>query len=162
MLFEVTADDIKLLDDADLRQLVARLCEQELRARGHSPASVTAGGDQDAPDGGIDVRVSLSDGAAISGYVPSAASGFQVKAQKMPRQEIIDEMAPEGTLRPSVAALAAVGGAYVIVSSGDSVSDTELTKREDAMREALGGKASLTVKFYDRQCSRMPANSCSC
>jgi hypothetical protein len=48
-------------------------------AQGHCPSAVTWGGHQNAGDGGIDVRVALPTGAAISGYVPKAATGFQVK-----------------------------------------------------------------------------------
>ncbi len=153
MLFEVTADQIERLGDADLRQLVARLCEQEVRAHGLSPSGVTWGGHQNAPDGGIDVRVALANGAAISGYVPAASSGFQVKAQDMARQAILDEMTPKGILRESIADLAANGGAYVIVSSQGSVADTALSERRKAMLDALNGKmlaGSLAVEFYDR------------
>lgn len=153
MLFEVTADEILLLNDADLRQLVARLAEQEVRQQGHSPVAVTWGGHQNAPDGGIDVRVSLPAGTQISSYVPAAATGFQVKAQDMPRQAILDEMAPNGVLRESIAELAAAQGAYVIVSSQGSVADTALTERKKAMRDAVAGHpqaAALNVEFYDR------------
>ena len=107
MLFEITPDDIERLGDVDLRTLVARLCEEEARLHGFSPAAVTWGGNQNAADGGIDVRVSLDDGAVIKGYVPRAATGFQVKAQHMARQAILNEMAPGGTLRQSIAELAA-------------------------------------------------------
>lgn len=129
MLFEVTADEIKLLNDADLRQLAARLCEHEVSLQGFSPVAVTLGGHQNAPDGGIDVRVSLLEGSMVSGYVPSAASGFQVKAQDMPHQAILDEMAPNGVLRDSIAGLAAARGAYIIVSSQGSVADSSSRRR---------------------------------
>lgn len=154
MIFEVTAEQIELLGDADLRTLVGYLCEEEVRAQGHSTAAVTWGGHQNAADGGIDVRVALPGGAAVSGYVPAPATGFQVKAEDMPRQQIIDEMAPRGTIRPSIADLASKGGAYIIVSSRGSVADGALQARKDAMRAALDGVASadaLTVDFYDRR-----------
>ena len=44
MIFEVTAEHIAKLKDDDLRALVGKLCEQELRTQGHSPAAVTWGG----------------------------------------------------------------------------------------------------------------------
>jgi hypothetical protein len=58
-MFEITAEDIARLDDEKLRDVVARLCEAELRRRGLSPSCVTWGGNQSAADGGIDVRVAL-------------------------------------------------------------------------------------------------------
>ena len=94
-MFEITPDDIARLDDKNLRAVVARLCEAELRRRGLSASCVTWGGDQNAADGGIDVRVALPPGSVIDGFVPRAATGFQVKKQDMPRAEILDEMRPE-------------------------------------------------------------------
>jgi hypothetical protein len=154
MIFEITPEQIGSLNDSDLRKLIAYLCEQELRAQKQSPVAVTAGGNQNAKDGGIDVRVALPDGSAITGYVPSATTGFQVKAQDMPRAEVLEEMAPKGFLRPSIAEIAERSGAYIIVSSKGSLADTALTDRKDAMREAVQGSefgVSLTVDFYDRE-----------
>ena len=87
-MFEVTTNDIKLLKDADLRTLVGLLCEAEMRKRGLPTSAVTWGGDQGAPDGGIDVRVELPAAVQIEGWVPRPATGFQVKKQKMPRMKI--------------------------------------------------------------------------
>ena len=70
---------------------------------GHSPVSVTRGGNQNAFDEGIDVRVSLHEDAAIAGYIPASATGFQVKAQDMPRQPILSKMASGGVLGSSIA-----------------------------------------------------------
>lgn len=154
MILEVTGDQIAQLNDTDLRTLVGYLCESELRSQRQSAAAVTWGGHQNAGDGGIDVRVSLPSGAAISGYVPKAATGFQVKAQNMPRQAILDEMAPGGDVRQSIVELATNGGAYIIVSSQGSVSDTSLRNRKAAMAEALKDAhfaTSLAVDFYDRR-----------
>src|SRR5216683_6871227 len=69
-MFEITADDIALLNDENLRALVARLCEAEVRRRGFSASCVTWGGSQNAADGGIDVRVALPPGSIIDGFVP--------------------------------------------------------------------------------------------
>jgi len=154
MILEVTGDQIAQLNDTDLRTLVGYLCEREVRAHGHSPSAVTWGGHQNAGDGGIDVRVALPPGAAISGYVPKTATGFQVKAQDMPHAAILKEMTPEGVILPSIQELAANGGAYVIVSSKGSVSDTSLKDRNVAMAEAARGfptGSSLTLHFYDRR-----------
>src|SRR5213595_3051892 len=98
MILEVTGDQIAQLDDSELRALVGYLCEREVLAHGHSAATVTWGGHQNAGDGGIDVRVALGMGATISGYVPKAATGFQVKAQDMPKNAILTEMAPGGVV----------------------------------------------------------------
>ena len=127
--------------------------EGEVLAHGHSAATVTWGGHQNAGDGGIDVRVALGMGATISGYVPKAATGFQVKAQDMPKNAILTEMAPGGVVLPSIAELAANGGAYIIVSSRGSTADAPLRSRRQAMADAVAGlpnRADLRLDFYDR------------
>jgi hypothetical protein len=152
-MFEITGDDIAALNDEDLRTLVGRLCEAELRKHGLPLTAVTYGGNQTAKDGGLDVRVSLPPGAAITGFVPNAATGFQAKKSDMPRAAILEEMKPQGTVRPSIVELAAASGAYIIVSANGSTSDTALASRRNAMAEAvkdLPGGEKLTLDFYDR------------
>lgn len=152
-MFEIAGDDIAALNDEDLRTLVARLCEAELRKHGLPLAAVTYGGNQTAKDGGLDVRVSLPAGTAITGFVPKAATGFQAKKSDMARAAILEEMKPHGVVRPSIVELAAASGAYIIVSANGSTSDTALTSRRNAMAEAvkdLPRGENLTLDFYDR------------
>ena len=58
---------------------------------------VTYGGHQNAQDGGIDVRVDLGT-ATIEGYIPRGQTGYQVKAEDMPKGDIKREMCPGDTL----------------------------------------------------------------
>jgi hypothetical protein len=150
-VFEITADDIALLHDEDIRTLVGLLCESEVRSRPTS--SVTWGGHQNAPDGGLDVSVTLPAGRAIDGFVPRPAIRFQVKEHDMPRAKILEEMCPSGIIRPIIQELADRSGAYVIVSSKGSTADTALRNRRKAMADAVSGLANanaLTLDFYDR------------
>jgi hypothetical protein len=152
-MFEITDDNIAALNDEDLRTLVGRLCEAELRKHGLPVTAVTYGGNQTAKDGGLDVRVALPPGTVITGFVPKGATGFQAKKSDMPRAAILEEMKPQGTVRPSITELAEASGAYVIVSANGSTSDTALTSRRNAMAEAvkdLPGGEKLTLDFYDR------------
>lgn len=152
-MFDVSADDIALLNDIDLRELVGRLCEAELASMGLSAAAVTWGGNQTAPDGGLDVRVALPRDTLVQGYVPRGSTGFQVKTPDMARAAILTEMRPGGSIRPVIQDLAGEHGAYVIVSSHGSVADIALNNRRSAMREALSGvedAARLHTDFYDR------------
>jgi hypothetical protein len=75
-MLEITGQDVALLNDGDLRDLVGRLCEATVRQNGFPTSAVTWGGDQNARDGGIDVRVALAANAAIDGFVPRPATGF--------------------------------------------------------------------------------------
>jgi hypothetical protein len=165
-------DDLALLRDDDLRTLVGRLCEEEVRNLGLATSTITWGGDQDATDGGLDVRAELPKGIGIAGFLPRAATGLQVKKSDMSGTKILNEMRPpsnkrgtvkrRGTkerikkqqrnkLRPVIAELAAVGGAYIIVSAKGSTTDTALRNRRGSMRSALGQRQrKLLVDFYDR------------
>jgi hypothetical protein len=78
-MFEVSAEVIGALEDTQMRELMARLCRAELRARGLPESGVTAGGDQRAPDGGIDVRVEVATASGALECIPSSVTGFQVK-----------------------------------------------------------------------------------
>jgi hypothetical protein len=153
-MFEITGDDIAALGDTDLRTLIGLLCEAELRRRALAASAVTWGGNQTAKDGGLDVRVCLPVRSLTNnGFIPSPQTGFQVKKPDMPRSAILDEMKPNGTLRPVILELAQVSGAYVIASATGSTADSALTSRREAMAEAVKdtpAEGKLTLDFYDR------------
>jgi hypothetical protein len=153
-MFEITADDIALLNDEDLRSLVGRLCESEMRQREISPSCVTWGGNQTAADGGLDVRVALPSNVEIQGFIPQPNTGFQVKAEEIPPAKVISEMRPNGVLRSSIRELADQSGAYIIVSSKSSTSDLALQTRREAMAHAISdlpNADALKLDFYDRR-----------
>ena len=153
-MLEITGDDIKELSDTDLRKLVGLLCEAELRASGIPTAGVTFGGHQNAADGGLDVRVDVLTELITDGFIPRSKTGFQVKKPDMPRSKILDEMRPDGILRPVIKDLLDSGGAYIIVSSQGSTADGTLSNRKKAMVEALSdsiGHSDYKVDFYDRE-----------
>ncbi len=159
-LFDITPEHIADLDDERLRLLIARLCQADLRCRGLPLSAVLYGGNQIAADGGIDVRVELPADTEIRGFIPKPHTGFQAKADDMPAGKIAKEMrllgqsgdSPPG-LRPSIRALADQSGAYVIVSSKGSTTDSALAARRQAMRDAVADLPSpndLQTDFYDR------------
>jgi hypothetical protein len=153
-VFDVTGDHISQLNDEDLRTLVANLALAELQRLSLPLSGMTAGGNQNAPDGGIDVRVSRPAGSIGGDFIPRDETGIQVKKSDMPNSAIRQEMRPKGTLRPVIAELAAKSGSYIIVSGNDSVSDSSLRTRRDAMRKAVNddpNAANLHTEFYDRE-----------
>lgn len=152
-MFEVVGDDITKLSDADLRRLVERLTIAELRSCGAPISSVTAGGNQDAADGGLDVRVDCPNAVENLDFVPRLTTGFQVKKPDMAAAAIEKEMRPKKVLRSVIRELAAAAGAYIIVSAKGSTTDSALRNRRAAMRKALGrtrNASKLHVDFYDR------------
>jgi len=152
-ILDITPADIALLSDVDLRALVARLCEAEVRRFGFSATAVTWGGHQDASDGGSDVRVSLPRGSNCGQSIPRPNTVFQVKKGGMAASKITQEMRPKGKLREAIRKLIAQSGSYVLVTSAANTSDTELAVRLSAMRKALGrvpNRSRLKLDFYDR------------
>lgn len=152
-MLEITGEHIQKLNDSDLRSLIGLLSEAELKSQNIPAAGVKWGGDQRAADGGIDVKVEILTPPHKDGYIPKAVTGFQVKTPDMPRSEILKEMKPNDELRDSIRELVDIGGAYIIVSSNGSTSETALNDRKEAMRVALQNidePENLHVDFYDR------------
>ncbi|WP_422343185.1 hypothetical protein [Parasphingorhabdus sp.] len=153
-MFEITGEEIQRLDDVELRTLVARLALAELRARNLPVAGVTAGGDQNAPDGGLDVRIEVSGSTFAGDFIPRTPLGIQVKKSDMGSAAITKEMKPNGVLRPVLGDLADSGGGYIIVSAKGSVADEPLRNRRKAIMKAVAGHPSankLLTDFYDRE-----------
>lgn len=153
-MFEVSGSEIQQLDDRELRTLAARLAIAELSAKGLPISGVTAGGDQNAADGGLDVRVELQGASYTGDFIPRVPFGIQVKKPDMGPAAITSEMKPNGTLRAVLGELADRGGAYVIVSSQGSVADKPLQNRRKAMSAAYVGHGSahkVHTDFYDRE-----------
>ena len=151
-MFSVTSEEIQSLTDVQARELVARLCKCELRVKGISTAAVSWGGDQRAKDGGVDVRVEVSPPLGIGGYVKKDRCAFQVKAETFGASKIPGEMAPKGALRQAITDLAASGGAYVIASTRDNLSDSSLADRKAAMERCLSSfslAGKVEVDFFD-------------
>ncbi len=153
-LFEVSARDVARLEDDELRELVARLCQATLREERLPTTCVTWGGDQREPDGGIDVRVQLRavDPLPNGSWLRWRSVGFQVKATEMPPAKIKKEMCPNDSLQSSIQELLQVGGAYIIAAR-DSVADQRYKERVAAMRDCAAGLLqdgnSGCVDYYD-------------
>lgn len=148
---EVTVGDIQRLADEPLRELIKRLCLAEFSDAGLPSSAVRAGGHQDASDGGIDVRVDLPGTPAGLDFIPKGQTGLQAKAESMPASKVSGEMLDRGTLKPAIRELLTRGGAYVIVSSKDSCTETMLAQRLAVMRQVVGDAGltdDVTVDFF--------------
>ena len=153
IFFELEAADISALNDADLRELVARLSEAELIQRGISSSCVTWGGAQEAPDGGLDVSIKGASGISKSNFVPRECTGFQVKKHSIGKSACQKEMQDRGIPKTVIADLASQSGAYIIVSGKDDCTEKMRSDRLDGMREAIASleaKDQLHLDFYGR------------
>ena len=136
-MFEITTEQLRGLTGVQLRELVARLCEAELRVRGAPASAVRWSGAHTAPDGGLDVECHIEDRQFQGDFVPRPRTGFQVKKPSMPPSKIAREMSPKGRLRPVFSTLAANTGCYIIVSLADNPAGNAAFIRQNAIREQL-------------------------
>lgn len=153
ILFELEPSDISDLNDADLRELVGRLCEAEAVTQGLPTSKVNWGGAQEAPDGGLDVSVFDLGELSSPNFLPHPDTGFQVKKHSMSRANCKKEMLEKGSVRPIIRELAKRGGSYIIVSGKDDCSKDMLDRRIAGMNEAvepLKHRKKLHLDFYGR------------
>jgi hypothetical protein len=151
--FELECADISTLNDGDLRELVARLCEAELIQQKIRPSCVTWGGAQEAADGGLDVHVKDAEALISPNFVPRENTGFQVKKNGMGKASCTNEMLDKGNIKTIITELAKKKGAYIIVSGKDDCSDKMLSERRTGMGAAvteLQNKDDLLLDFYGR------------
>jgi hypothetical protein len=160
MTFDFDPVLVSDLSDSDLRSLVARLCESERCANGGHITDVLWGGAQTAPDGGLDVAVRGAALAAGQPLIGLAEVGIQVKKASMSASDIGAEMRPGGALRPVISRIAAAGGAYVIVSGGDTCQATPcLTSYGDTHRYEVGRDDSGRRGRADRESQSAPSTA---
>lgn len=158
IFFELEPSDISNLNDADLREMVARLCEAELISQELQPSCVLWGGAQEAADGGLDVRVVGAIPLSNPGFVSRENTGYQVKKNSMSKAACKKEMLESGNVKTVISELLAKKGAYVIVSGKDDCSDKMLSERILGMESAvenLPNSDDLLLDFYgrDRLCT---------
>lgn len=149
--FELQASDISNLNDSDLRELVARLCEAELVHQGKPSICIAWGGAQEAPDGGLDVHVKNAGMLTKPNFVPRENTGFQVKKNSMGAAACAKEMREKGVAKKVIADLMQKNGAYIIVSGKDSCTDTMLLDRQNSMKSVvkeLKNDGNAIVDFY--------------
>ncbi len=153
MINEVNEDDISKLNDADLRELIGKLCENTLDRYNIDSIGVTYGGKQDESDGGVDVRIKSSAIFDDAWAVPRNNTIFQVKKPKMTPSEIEKEMKKkDGKISKSIKELVNLRGAYIIVSSGANLTDKTLKSRLDKMNEIMSTidkEKNVKLDFYD-------------
>lgn len=152
-LLEITGEHIAKLSDSQLRELIGLLCEADFRKEELSCKGIFWGGSQDAADGGLDVVVKNKFNPPKNSFVPRKFTGFQVKKPKMSKSSILSEMSSKGSLRDVIKTLINKNGAYLIISSGDSLTHLTLQNRLKAMRDMTLSEdkdSKLFIDFYDR------------
>lgn len=147
----VTKEDIKQLNDADLRDLIGLLCEAELYSINNKTSDVMYGGHQDEPDGGVDVLVKATKIKDDESYILRNNTIFQVKKYSMSQKKIQEEMLYKENIKECIASLDKTKGAYIIVSSGDSLTQITYRRRIVAMNDILKkhNLKNVKVEFYD-------------
>lgn len=152
-IFEIEKDDLLGLDDAQLEELIARLCEAELAAKHQPLSSVRWGGNLTAADGGVDVRVTVKEPAFVGDFIKGRDTVYQAKVPSMAKAAIEKEMSGKDTSKALFQSLAASHGAYVIVSLKDDLAPDKLAERRKLMSDEAGKlvrPSAVVVDFFDR------------
>jgi len=151
-MLEINKEDVKQLNDVDLRELIALLCETEASAKGLSSVGIKWGGSQTASDDGVDVLVNYPKDKNLDGYI-APYTIIQVKKNNMPPKEIEKEMCPKGKLRQFFYQLNQKKGTYIISSGNSDTSKRYLDMRTQVMKDILvkHGLIDIKVDFYDCQ-----------
>lgn len=141
MLFEVTADQIQLLDAKQLPQLLAKLMFAEAHKAGIPLYTATIPMQITVPDGGEDGRIEWTGGELCTDYFPSNFIVFQSKAGRLTKVKIKDEIVKknrQGEVTPSEAIKSVVNkqGSYVLFTSQPIVTRT-IEKYKTNIREAI-------------------------
>lgn len=162
-IFAITPEQIQSLDDVQARELVARLARTEMLPHG---GLVRWGGNQRAPDGGVDVDAAGAH--KTTAFIPSADAIFQVKAVHgfSTEGQITNEMAPKGVLRPVIRDLEGTNGAYIIASTKVSLVPVKAAECIAAMDACFAdhgiAPGTISTAFYDARqladwCQQHPA-----
>lgn len=151
-MLEIESGHIAELNDEMLRNLVGLLCEEELKSYGINVRNVMWSGDQNAPDGGIDVYCEYKGETDNNSFIPRNKTGFQVKLSDYNPSKIKSEMLTNGVLKESIRKLCEEGGAYILVCGKSSVSRSAYENRIKAMKEAVRGcqgAESICLDYFD-------------
>ena len=145
-ILEIDQKDLALLGNDESEELVSRLCEAEMQAKGYSARYTRLSGEAYASDGGIDVSVSIPDESFIGEYIPRPRTIFQAKNTSMTPSKIKEEIKKHPDLFKS---LKVTGGAYVIACLQKCYADKPLKDRLEAMKEAIQAN-TISIDFYDQ------------
>ena len=151
-MFEIESTHIEELDDKMLRNLIGLLCEEELKKFDIGVRNVFWGGNQNAADGGIDVRCEYEGNVYPDSFIPRNKVGFQVKLYDLKANQIINEMQDKGVLRESIQDLCKYNGSYILVCGRCSVSVKMYQNRINAMKKAVQGyegSENVCLDFFD-------------
>lgn len=135
---EITHEEIKLLNDAQLTDLLQRLLLSEVRAHGVPESSVEGSLDIDIPDGGEDASVRWEGNPFDTDWITND-SFFQIKATAMgPAKCKAEMLSKDGAhLKPLIRDLIKRKGAYILFCNKPGKDTDRLKEMREALR--IGG-----------------------
>ena len=143
--FEVTGQHIAALTDRKFANLTRRLLSSEAQSGNLPMDGIHVAAIITAPDGGEDARIEWTSGVERTAYLPNRLSQFQLKATPIsPAEAASDVLASANTVKPMIHTALEAGGTYVMLC-GRSYTKSQITKRENSIREALAA-AGMTIQ----------------
>ena len=152
-ILDIDGNDIERLNPSQLEELVLLLTQVELIAHDLSSGHAYGSGNNNAPDGGVDVRVEIPQNSFDTGYIRRPNTIFQVKSGKLGNRGIKKEMRPKGKLRDTISEVVKKSGSYVVVSSKSRCTDKTRREKSQYMKKILGSiqnNPNFHVEFIDQ------------
>ena len=136
--FEVSADDVRSLTNAQFADLLRRLLHAEALANDLPEDGIHVASNITAPDGGEDARIEWEGRAEGTSYLPSRLCQFQMKAGPITPAKAGQEVTRRGEVKPMIRSAIEAGFNYIMLSTHAYVRK-EIEAREEKIRQALRG-----------------------
>lgn len=166
-VLEITAEDIKQLDEKKLTDLLLLLLRMEAQKYGIHKSCIDGSLEVKATDGGEDAHIKWSEGVEKTGWIPNRYTLFQCKAENIKPSECKNEILSEDelkhhVLKPRVKEVLDNGGSYVLfftqICNKKMKNDREKRIREGIQSTGASYYDNVTIRIYDANSISMWVN----
>ena len=152
--FGVSADALAALSGAEAEDLARRMIVAEADSAGIRLDQMRAGGDTNAPDGGVDFEVRDAPRESDSGLIKRGRTLYQVKSGAFSPSEDVRRILfdRDGDLKDPIRECLGAGGALVVILTPWGGASTARPGLEERFAEALRGRlphAGAPVAVWD-------------
>ena len=141
--FEVAGDHITAVTERTFPDLLRRLLNAEAEANNLPAYGIQVAGNIYAADGGVDGRITWSDGPDHTDFLPGRLNQFQLKAGNISPSRAGKEVTKKGGVKDMVRSALEDGGHYIMLCA-HSYTPAQIDARRARIREALRD-AGMTI-----------------
>ena len=154
LVFSVSADEIRALDQSLLVELLRQLLHVEAESAGILRSGIHVPAQINVADGGEDGRIEWFEGPDHTRFLPCRLVQFQVKATDMPPAKCAGEMREkDGSVKERILSTIKAGGTYVIFCNRpctQAMIDERIARMRQVLNNEEAGLASVArLDFWD-------------